>query len=105
VRGWPEVDRGWKQAFLASVPSAEGRSGSTTQPELTIDTAQEQTISLTAFRRMPWLADWGLVEVRRTLWDEIRVPPAAASLGTSRRFIHYAPCRRRALTGQELLTR
>jgi hypothetical protein len=105
VRAWPEVDAGWKGALVAAVPPAAGRSGETGKLELTIDTDPSQSLSLPVFRRLPWPAAWGLVDVRKPVWDRIGVPPAAASKGTSRRFIHSAPCRRRALSGQELLTR
>jgi hypothetical protein len=60
---------------------------------------------LTAFRRRPWPSPWPLIEVRTAPWEGFRVPPAAASKGTSTDFFHAAPCRRRSLAGQELLTR
>ncbi len=104
VRDWPGVDAGWKQALLAAVPPPGGRSGPTVKVQLTIDTDPEETLSLTAFRRRPWATAWSLVEVRQTLWEGLRVPPAAASRGTSPGFYHAAPCRR-ALFGQDLLTR
>ena len=102
VRAWPGVDAGWKEALLAAVPSG-GRSGPIKKVELTIDTEQEETLSLTAFRRRPWGIPWGLVDVRQPLWDGFRVPPAAASKGTAPNFYRAAPCRR-SLAGQRLLT-
>jgi hypothetical protein len=105
VRDWPGVDAGWKQALLAAVPPPGGRSGPTGKVELTIDTEPQETLSLTAFRRRPWETRWGLVEIRRPIWEGLRVPPAAASTGTSPGFYDAAPCRRRALSGQDLLTR
>jgi hypothetical protein len=105
ARAWPEVDAGWKEALLAAVPPAGARSGPLLPVELTIDTKEGETLSLTAFRRRPWPARWPLLQVRQTVWDGLRVPPAAASKGTSPRFFHAAPCRRRALSGQGLLTR
>ena len=104
VRAWPDVDAGWKEALLSAVPPAAGRSGETRKLELTIDTDPRESLSLPVFRRLPWPAEWGLVDVRTQVWDAIGTPPAAASKGTSRRFIHSAPCRRSALTGQELLS-
>jgi hypothetical protein len=104
VRAWPEVDVGWKKEFLAAASPA-GARGPTTWAALTIDDEEGETLSLTTFRRRPWPARWGLVEVRQPVWDGLRVPPAAASKGTSPRFFHAAPCRRRAFSGQDLLTR
>jgi hypothetical protein len=104
VRAWPEVDIGWKQSFFAAVSPLEGRNGTTQKVWLDIDTDPSQSLSLTAFRRLPWTTAWGLVDVDKPVWDAIRTPPAAASQGTSRRFIHAAPCRRSALTWQSLLT-
>ena len=105
VRAWPEVDAGWKEALLGAVPPAGARSGPILAVELTIDTDAGETLSLTAFRRRPWPVRWALLEVRQPVWTGLRVPPAAASKGTSPRFFHAAPCRRRARTGQDLLTR
>ena len=103
VRGWPGVDAGWKEALLAAVPPPEGRSGPARKVELTIDTEQQETLSLTAFRRRPWPTPWGLVDVRQPVWEGIRVPPAAASKGTAPGFYRAAPCRR-SLDEQHLLT-
>jgi O-antigen ligase len=104
VRAWPGVDAGWKEALLAAVPPPGGRSGPTGKVELMIDTEPQAALSLTAFRRLPWPTRWGLVEVRRPIWDGFRVPPAAASKGTVPGFYRAGPCRR-SLAGQALLTR
>ena len=106
VRGWPGVDAGWKEALLAAVPvppAGGGRSGPVRKVELTIDTEQQETLSLTAFRRRPWPTPLGLVDVRQPVWEGIRVPPAAASRGTAPGFYRAAPCRR-SLDEQHLLT-
>jgi hypothetical protein len=105
VRSWPEVDGGWKEALFAAVPPVPIPDGPTSRAELTIDTDPRETLSLTAFRRRPWPARWGLIEVRKLAWEGLRVPPAAASTGTSRGFFEAAPCRRRSPVGQDLLTR
>ena len=65
---------------------------------------EAESLSLTAFRRRPWPAQWGLVQVRKEAWDRLQIPPAAASKGTLPRFYDAAPCRRRSLSGQALLT-
>jgi hypothetical protein len=104
VRGWPGVDAGWKQAFLAAVPPPGGSPGTILQTELEIDTVERESLSLTAFRRRPWPARWGLIQVRKEIWSRLHVPPAAASKGTSPRFYDAAPCRRRSLSGHDLLT-
>ncbi|HTG33343.1 MAG TPA: O-antigen ligase family protein [Thermoanaerobaculia bacterium] len=103
VRAWPGVDAGWKEALLAAVPPPGGRSGPIRKVELTIDTEQQETLSLTAFRRRPWPTPLGLVDVRQPVWEGFRVPPAAASKGTAPGFYRAAPCRR-SLSGQRLLT-
>ena len=104
VRGWPGVDDGWKQAFFAALPPPASSPGPVLQTELAIDTRERESLSLTAFRRRPWPTRWGLVQVRRDAWERLRVPPAAASKGTSPRFYDAAPCRRRSLSGHDLLT-
>ena len=105
VRGWPEVDEGWKQAFLTAVPPPGSLSGPTLRVGVQIDTEDQELLSLSAFRRRPWPTEWRLIQVRQDLWDRLHVPPAAASQGTSLRFYAAAPCRRRAPSGQDLLTR
>ncbi|HEY3567038.1 MAG TPA: O-antigen ligase family protein [Thermoanaerobaculia bacterium] len=102
VRGWPEVGSGWKEALLAAMPSSAARVGPTGSLALTIDHQQEVTLALPVFRRRPWDTIWPLIEYRQRIWAGIRIPPAAAAPGTSRRFIHAAPCRR-SLSGHDLL--
>jgi hypothetical protein len=104
VRDWPGVDAGWKEALLAAVPPASARGGPALRVALTIDADEAQSLSLTAFRRRPWPVPWPLIEVRKRLWEDLSIPPAAASKGTSPDFFRAAPCRRRSPTGQTLLT-
>jgi O-antigen ligase len=104
VRTWPEVDAGWKEALLARVPAPGARKGLVEGVALRIDLEREQTISLPVFRRRPWPARWELVKVRSDLWHSLQLPPAAASQGTSVRFLHAAPCLRRSPRGRLLLT-
>jgi len=98
------VDAGWKEAVLAAVPSL-ARQGPARKVELLIDTEDRETISLPVFRRRPWPAAWGLIDIRRNAWERLELPPAAASKGTSPDFLHTAPCLRRSPRGQILLTR
>jgi hypothetical protein len=98
VRGWPGVDAGWKEAFFAAAPPS---GGAISTVGLEIDAVESESLSLTAFRRRPWPAGWSLVQVRKGGPD---LPSAAASKGTSPRFYEAAPCRRRSLSGQALLT-
>jgi hypothetical protein len=102
VRGWPEVDAGWKEAFLARVPPPAGRQGPSSMVELRIDMESGATLSLPVFRRVPWPVRWGLIRIRENLWNGLQLPPAAASKGTSPRFLHAAPCWR--LSREFLLT-
>lgn len=102
VRTWPGVDAGWKEALLAVPPTAP--QGPISRIALLIDTEEGQTLSLPVFRRRPWPAQWGLVEVRESALEKIQVSPAAASKGTSPGFLHSAPCLRRSARGQALLT-
>ena len=74
VRGWPGVDDGWKQAFLAAAHPPDGSPGPALQMVLAIDTEERESLSLTAFRRRPWPSRWGLIQVRR------RIGTASASL-------------------------
>lgn len=104
VRDWPGVDAGWKEALLAAAPPAGARVGPTLRVALTIDGEEAQSLSLTAFRRRPWPVPWPLIEVRKSLWEGLSIPPAAASQGTSPTFFRAAPCRRRSPAGQQLLT-
>jgi hypothetical protein len=101
VRGWPEVDAGWKQALLSA--ARPGISGPTLRLVVTIDTEDREILSIGAFHRSPWPVQWGLVQVRKDAWEGLPLPSAAASRGTSRRFVHAAPCRR-SLSGHDLLT-
>jgi hypothetical protein len=105
AREWPDVDAGWKGALFAAVPPVGARNGPIYRVALAIDTDEREALSLTAFRRRPWPVRWPLVEVRQSVWESLRVPPAAASKGTAPVFFHFAPCRRRARNEQDLLTR
>ncbi len=105
VEAWPEVDAGWKEALLSRMPAPAARRGPAAGVALRLDMEQGQTFSLPVFRRRPWPAQWELVRVRSDPWSGIEIPPAAASPGTSVRFLHAAPCLRRASREQLLLTR
>ncbi len=102
VRSWPGVDAGWKEALLAVPPSAPG--GPVSRVSLLIDAEDRESLSLPVFRRRPWPAQWGLIEVRESALEKVRrLPPAAASKGTSPGFLRKAPCLSRSARGQSLL--
>ena len=105
VRDWPGVDAGWKEALLAAAPEVPGdQQGPVVRLALLIDAQDGETLSLPVFRRPPWPAQWGLIEVRESALEKTaRLPPAAASRGTSLEFLHNAPCLRRSVRGQVLL--
>lgn len=102
VRDWPGVDAGWKDAMLA-VPPPSGQ-GPVSRVALLIDAEAGESLSLPVFRRRPWPAEWGLIEVRESALATAQIPPAAASRGTSPGFLLDSPCLRRAPRGQGLLT-
>jgi hypothetical protein len=104
IRGWPEVDDGWKQELFAAVSRPGGPPGQVFLIPWGIDNEERESLSLTAFRRRPWPTQWNLIQARAEVWKRLRVPPAAASKGTSPRFYNAAPCRRRSLSGHDLLT-
>ena len=105
VRSWPGVDAGWKESLLAAVPPPAIGQGPVSRVSLEIDTDPRQSLSLTVFRRRPWPARWGLIEVRQSALARLGLPPAAASKGTSSGFFRSAPCFRRSPRGHDLLTR
>jgi hypothetical protein len=108
LRTWPGVDAGWKEALLAAAPSPSApgaRQGPVSRVELLIDTDARESLSLPVFRRRPWPARWGLLEVRQNAPGRLDLPPAAASKGTSPDFLRASPCLRRSPRGQVMLTR
>ena len=91
VRAWPKVDAGWKESLLAAPPLTE-RRGPLGRLALEIDTDPRQSLSLPVFRRRPWPARWGLLQIRQEI--PASLPPAAAAPGTSPDAFHVLPCRR-----------
>lgn len=88
---WPGVDSGWKQAMIAAIPSPSQRQGHPEHPEhpentarlhLEIDAVPHLSLSLYAFRRLPFPAQWPLVRVRMAPLERLRLPPATALSGT-----------------------
>jgi hypothetical protein len=100
VRLWPGVDAGWKEAFLAAVPSARSRQGTATSLALSIDTQPNQSLSLTLFRRRPWPVQWPLVKIHGDALDLLGIPPASSLASTPASALSSDLCR-----GQILLTR
>jgi hypothetical protein len=106
VRRWPGVDMGWKEAFLASLPSPAERRGETARLQLEIDTTPDLALSLHTFRRRPFPAQWPLVQLRMEPLEKLRLPPATTLRGTpAGTFNAGCPSRRRSLLEQPLLIR
>ena len=80
---WPGVDPGWKQAMIAAIPSPSQRHGGTARLHLEIDTVPHLSLSLYAFRRRPFPAEWPLVQVRTAPLERLQLPPATTRLGES----------------------
>lgn len=81
LESWPGVDPGWKQAMIAGMPSRAERRGSTARLHLDIDTVPHLALSLYAFRRQPFPAEWPLVQVRTAPLDHLVLPPATTLAG------------------------
>ncbi|HEX3127114.1 MAG TPA: O-antigen ligase family protein, partial [Thermoanaerobaculia bacterium] len=106
VRRWPGVDAGWKETFLASLPTFAERRGVTGRLQLEIDTTPDLALSLHTFRRRPFPAQWPLVQLRTAPLAKLDLPPATTLRGTpAGTFSHGCPARERSTRGQRLLIR
>jgi O-antigen ligase len=83
VRRWPGVDAGWKEAFLAAMPPAAARRGRGARLDLVLDASAAQSLSLSVFRRLPWPAEWPLIELRGEILSRLLLPPATGLSETS----------------------
>lgn len=92
VRAWPQVDAGWKEAFLAAAPSPGERRGEWDWIRLSLDTEPSDSFSLSLFRRRPWPTRWPLVPVRLRLLGRLDLPPATALETTFRTAFQPSVC-------------
>lgn len=106
VRRWPGVDAGWKETFLASLPTAAERSGETARLQLEIDTTPDLALSLHTFRRRPFPVQWPLAQLRIKPLERLELPPATTLRGTpAGTFSVGCPASTRSSDGQSLLIR
>ncbi len=82
LKSWPKVDAGWKEGFLAVLPSPLDRQGETGRLSLEIDTVPDLALSLHTFRRRPFPMQWPLVEVRLPPLERLQIPPATTLRGS-----------------------
>jgi O-antigen ligase len=103
LRSWPGVDAGWKEALIISLPPLAKRQGETALLELEIDTEPPLALSLHTFRRLPFPAQWPLLQVRRIPLERIQLPPATTLPGAD--FAVACPPQERSPVGQRVLNR
>ncbi|HYU36234.1 MAG TPA: hypothetical protein VEW48_29090, partial [Thermoanaerobaculia bacterium] len=61
VRAWPGLDAAWTRALLGAVPPPAGWTGERQWVALTLDGDPSASLSVFAFRRRPWPAEWPVV--------------------------------------------
>lgn len=106
VRRWPGVDAGWKETFLASLPTPAERHGETARLQLEIDATPDLALSLHTFRRHPFPVAWPLVPLRIEPLARLDLPPATSLRGTpADTFSLGCPAQGRSPAGQRLLIR
>lgn len=92
IRGWDQLDAGWREAFGRATARLErARSGGITYLEL----GREQgtaPFSLHLFRRRPWPAPLVRVPVRAALLSRVALPPATTLHTTAAAAFHGARC-------------
>ena len=79
VQAWPGIDAVWTRALLDAVPASSGWTGERQWLELTLDTDPAASISLFAFRRRPWPAQWPVVPLDGAPLEKLRVVGPATS--------------------------
>lgn len=82
LKTWPGVDPGWKETFLAALPTPAERRGDGGRLALEIDTDPALALSLHTFRRRPFPTQWPLVEVRLEPLERLAIPPATTLRGS-----------------------
>jgi len=88
----PGIDAGWRGALARQVARLPADDRSRGWLALAVDEDPSASLSLHAFRRRPWPAEWPLVEVRGRAAGAIRLPPAAVLPTTSPEFFGAAGC-------------
>lgn len=82
ARAWPGIDTAWTRALLDAAPPLTGWTGERRWLELSLDVDPGASISLFAFRRRPWPAQWPVVPLAGAPLEKLRrVGPATARPG------------------------
>jgi hypothetical protein len=106
VRSWPGVDTGWKESFVAALPTPGERQGDAASLELEIDTVPDLALSLHTFRRRPFPVRWPLVRLRLAPLERLQLPPATTLHGAPQEtFRSDCPTRERSADGQSVRIR
>ncbi|HSN86353.1 MAG TPA: hypothetical protein VL025_06315, partial [Thermoanaerobaculia bacterium] len=100
---WRKVEDGWREAFLAALPSPSERHGEAGRLSLEIDTVPDLALSLHTFRRRPFPLQWPLIEVRLAPLERLRIAPATTLRGSE--FPASCGAYRRSPDGHLLLNR
>jgi O-antigen ligase len=83
VQAWPGIDAVWTQALLAAVPAPAEPAGERRWLELSLDADPSASVSLFAFRRRPWPAQWPVIPLTGGPLEKLRrVGPATSRPGT-----------------------
>ncbi len=79
VRVWPGIDPAWTRALLAAVPPPDGWTGERQWLALTLDVDPGASVSVFAFRRRPWPAQWPVVALAGDPLETLRrIGPATS---------------------------
>jgi hypothetical protein len=82
VRGWPGIDPVWTRSFFDAVPSSGGRTGERRWLAIELDVTPDASISLFAFRRRPWPAEWPVIPLAGNALEKLeKVGPATFGPG------------------------
>jgi O-antigen ligase len=73
VQAWPGIDPVWTRALLDAVPGPAESRGERQWLELTLDTDPSSSVSLFAFRRRPWPAQWPVVPLAGGPLEKLRL--------------------------------
>jgi len=82
VRAWPGIDAAWTRTLLAEVPPPGGWTGERQWLTLTLDVDPSASVSVFAFRRRPWPAEWPVVPLAAGALEKLRrIGPATSMPG------------------------